>query len=330
MAGVEVSGDFEHRYPGRWSTTTETEGRFRIENLPASAKNIRVWLPTPPGRGTDWPWLADHAVEAKPGADDVVVKLERGVFVEGTLVDAQGRLTAGRIVALAEVPDGLPKELIPGRMLAGSWPVDPSNGRFAAGPVRPGVLRLVGRGSGSNADSDPVEIAAPAHDVRIALRSGVVLAVRAKGEGAPGAYVTFTPDDPTAPWGQGSLDGNGAASIGRLLDGPGHVVVRAKDGPGCAMRHIERASAGPVEIALERGLVISGRVSGLTDELVRQGAYVYLDRIGAPALSAFAKIDGEGRFTALALLPGTYEVRCGGGAPVSVEAGASDVVLVAR
>lgn len=171
LAGVVVHGDTEHRYPGRWSTTTDAEGGFRLEGFPASAERFRVWLPTPAGRGTAWPWLADHAVEAKPGAKDLVVKLERGVFVEGTLVDEQGRPTAGRVVALGEIPEGMPTELFPGPVLAGAWPVESSNGRFAAGPVRPGVLRLMGEGApGSQTKSDVIPIAAPSTNARIVLR----------------------------------------------------------------------------------------------------------------------------------------------------------------
>ncbi len=171
LVGVVVHADTEHRYPGRWSATTDAEGRFRMENLPASAATIRVWLPTPPGRGTDWPWLADHAVETKPGAKDVVVKLERGVFVEGTLLDEQDRPAAGRVLALWDPPDGAPA-MDPGmRTISGSWPADSKTGRFAAGPVRPGVLRLMGEGiPGSKTESDVVPIAAPSRDVRIVLR----------------------------------------------------------------------------------------------------------------------------------------------------------------
>ncbi len=171
MSGVEVSADSEHRYPGRWNTTTDTEGRFRMENLPASAEQIRVWLPTPQGRGTDWPWLADPAVETRPGARDVVVKLERGVFVEGTLLDERDRPAEGRVLALWDPPEAASGTNPGMRTITGSWPADPKTGRFAAGPIRPGMVRLVGEGvPGSRTESDVVPVAAPSRDVRLVLR----------------------------------------------------------------------------------------------------------------------------------------------------------------
>ncbi len=171
LVGVEVSGETEERHPPRWRTSTDAEGRFRLEQLPADAAKIRVWLPTPQGRGLDWPWLADPAVVTKPGAIDVVVRLERGVFVEGTLLDEEDRPAAGRIVAYAEPPSELPQDLFPGPVVAGTWPVDPATGHFAAGPVRPGLVRLKGEGvPGTRTESEVVPVPAPSRDVRIVLR----------------------------------------------------------------------------------------------------------------------------------------------------------------
>ncbi len=310
-------------------TTTDTDGRFRLEGL--GSEPLRLYVSQPHSQGGRWEYLPVNLQDIDPTQTDLVVRLERGVWIEGHVFGPDGSPAEEGSVSV------LVSSLLEGaRRRSESANVGPA-GAFAVGPIPPGPCRLTASGQGAELrPSEPVEVEAPAEGVRLHLRKGWTIEGRLQGADVEGFQVTL----------RYPLDGRNHRSTGNRTDATGRFVFGGleegtagtihawrKDDDRYALLADVRAGGPAYDLDLKAGRTISGHLEGTVAE---GGAKAQVTAKGPHGISVYARLDGsESRtFELRGLPPGTWTLsgyvwgdsatRLG---PVEVEAGATDVVL---
>jgi hypothetical protein len=254
----------------------------------------------------------------KAPAENVRITLPRNGSIEGTVTGPDG----------GPVPDlslrlGLLRQLSGYEIELPEPHIDPRSGKFLYRDLVPGEYRLVASARGfAREEVSPISVepGPPGEPIRIRLQPGATLRGRVvndtNNQPVPGASVRLhealgrlilNPEDPirtvTAAGGEFLFEG--------LSPGWVHLTVEHPDYALSRNNRIEFTGEGmePVEIRLEMGVVLTGRVAGPTESPLA-GETVALQGHGAMGrVDRTALTDNDGRFEFQHLPEGTYLLR---------------------
>lgn len=301
---------------------TDARGAFDLECVSAPAGTVRVSAHPDPAQPKDPRGYLRSAIVAAPaGATDVKVRLARGVFVEGTVVDAAGlAVPEGGVQARLTWPDSTDRRGFE------TAPVD-RDGRFRLGPVAPGPVVLFYQPAMARprwAGSGEVSVVAPRADVVVVVHPTVALHGRVVGGSVQGIALWNPAEGNPGP--RAPLDADGRFALRGLPPRPGLLYIT--DGVGDRYVLVDRVSPGeaPLELAWSDGAAIEGRVVGLPAQ-----TSVGIEAV-AGAFTAGASTSVDGTFRIRALPPGRYRLRLAGsyrGGSEDVAAGTSGVLVTA-
>lgn len=310
------------------SARTNTDGRFRLEDLAAGALALTA-------DHEDHAPSAELALTIEPGLrlDDVVLQLRLGGTIEGEIYGQDGKPSAGRMVNCMVPPFG-----------SGRVSKADEGGRFRFEQLEPGSWQVMampeqfGRGGEEDMDEDDffsqmkmatVQVAegevvhvvlgaAPANPVRLNGR------VRAGEEAISGALVSLVAEGENV---LGNLriartDDEGAFSV--ELERPGTYTIQVQIESGNAhaefVEVVPEAETHHVELDVPVGS-IEGRVLGPDGE-PRAEVAVRARREGPASAVSLIGLSGEaehtaedGTYTLRHLAPGTYTLVAGASEP---------------
>lgn len=248
--------------------TTDREGKFTLEDVQTG----RWWIGPAPGDSRLGP-RSDHVaplaslVEVPPDTPrmDIVVQVQRGLYIRGRVVDSKGApASRSRISARAEGTRS-------------SFPALPDDaGDFILGPLMPGSFQLTATGSEWEASSDFVTANAGDENVVLRLRAGGTIEGKVvdatSGEGCRAELRCTGTGSARGGWGMSPPQDDGSFQLQSLVPGTYDLIARAHDG----------------RVAISRGIVVDAgsRVTGvvLTLEL---GGKVRVRYDGTPASAAY-------------------------------------------
>ena len=315
--------------PGR-RTVTAADGSFAVRHIAVGIASLR--LSTPESADTIF------SIEVPPGGkDDLELWLDRGIELEGRVVDSTGepiqgaRVTARNIVTSDPAPEPTVRRARTNsdghyafeRLPTGEYSISATAREHAEAEL-----------STLDVDLDP--------DLRdrtslpdLVLRPFASIAGRVRGAPPPGAkpgsetetlpafHIRVTRRDPDAPveekpnpfgggeWvGSGRFrDAQGRYRLGKLP--AGHFTARC-EAKGYLSRalpvELEEGEAAHIDFQLTRGGAVKGRVRSAVDDAAVVGALVGLYLDGEP-FPHETRTDLQGRFTVEGLEAGTYRVR---------------------
>jgi hypothetical protein len=229
------------------SMLTGTDGRFQFDGIAAG----RWWIGPAPEHESDVPPLAEFVTVTDDAPElIVVVQVQRGVHIRGSVLDARG-IPAPSCVVRVSMIDG-----------EGEWHVGADDaGCFEAGPLPGGRWRLCAFGLGGvHASSLPVEVDAGTSDVLLRLRfggeiSGSVLGVAGvlPNEYELGWGRVDRPNDETLGW-RSRVFMDGTFCLDELLPATYVLVARSRHGAigvrnGVVVRPGERRDIGTIQLS---------------------------------------------------------------------------------
>jgi RNA polymerase sigma factor (sigma-70 family) len=317
--GVSTEAGDPHA-PDR-GVVTDGGGRFTLAGLPRDVPfALRVDLP--PNR-TGESWLPRVIRGVRPSSEVLVVHLRRGVFVEGVVEGPDGaRVSDGEVVAEHAASGHVATRYARTRF-------DPTTGKFRLGPLEPGPFRIGYQNVSlwcEFAALEPLDVMAPSTGTVLRLVHSRTLVVRVLPLDAKGGMVTWNPGVGSLGKLSRSLGADRAVSITGLTDEPGVLYVLADDDQ-CVWREGVRPTMGSIDVTLEPGTTIRGRLEGAWRD--GRGALTIFARRGPYGIST--SVGPDGRFEVRAVPPGTYRVEMDFGPLVGgvdgVVAGAQDVVV---
>ena len=301
---------------------TDARGALDLDGASAPQGTVRLSAHPDPAKGEASRGYLRSAIVATPaGATDVRVRLSRGVFVEGTVVDAAGlAVQEGEVQAVLTWPDSMDRRGFE------SARVD-REGRFRLGPVAPGPAVLFYQPPMARprwAGSGELSVVAPRADVVVVVHPTAVLHGRVAGGSRQGIARWNPAEGNPAP--QAPLDADGRFTLPGIPPRPGLLYIT--DGADIRPALLDRVIPGDAPLALfwSDGAAIEGRVVGLPAETI-----VGVEAV-AGAFTAGASTSVDGTFRIRALPPGRYRLRLVGsyrGGADDVATGTSGVVLTA-
>jgi len=323
MANVELAAMPGDRSSERWvNASSGSDGRFRFVGLtPSATYTVRAR-----------PWEQDvgrsdlmhaYAKDVRPGREDIVLRLQVGVFLEGVLLLPDGSPGVGHMVtAFAEGEN------------AGKGPVTTDEkGAFRIGPFAPGASVVVS-GSPKAKTEDPATlrgITAPASGLTLRLTSSRVRRGRVAGEKLQGFQWVWT--NKSHPYGgRGPVEPDGSFILNRLPgEGTITVYVYARTDDRYALMEGVKTTGDPLLLSLVEGRSVKGTV----DESLRKGLGRMIVIRAESVSHGFVKqayADKDGAFCVRGLPPGRYVLHVLDGqakeiATTEVEAGADNVVV---
>jgi protocatechuate 3,4-dioxygenase beta subunit len=277
---------------------TDEEGRFTLADLAAGAYELKI--------AHDDGISATRQVQAP--AADLRVELAPSGTVRGRVVDAATRAP----VAAFQVH--LTRQPRPGRAAddfadGRSEEIEAADGTFVVEGLPPGAATLYVRAEGyrmRTIENVAVTGDADAPAIDVALEPGVAIKGRVTADGAALA------DAQVSGGVQGGHEDSGATSDENgdyELKGlpAGEVTLRvSKQGYQSARRTVDARPGTRVDIALSRGLTLSGVVVADEAGVAKARVGAYSGTLDADAQSATT--DDAGRFTLTGLSPGRYTV----------------------
>jgi hypothetical protein len=269
-------------------TTSDEQGGFRFDDVPAGA-----WLVGPrpfaqwnPDASEDRPvGLAQLVrVEASSGTLAVELRVDRGLFIAGVVLDTRDE-------PVAECSVGVQMD---GALVVEHDDTDES-GRFRIGPLPAGNYSVRAGGLSKYAPSEPVSAAAGATDVVIHVNPGGSIRVRiVDSQGVlRTSDVILSSSDAQLGW-MGTTAENGAALFEGLSSGTYAVIATASDG----------------SFGRRSGLVLdAGTVLDAVEVVLAPGARLLLRYEGADAV-ANCRITAEGEFVGFGSVERGVESPC--------------------
>ena len=270
------------------------DGTFWVR-LDRAVEHVRLEVGVAPAYREDRGPLAPRAVVGVvPGSEGLEVVLPLGAVVNGTIVDEQGRALKGKVVVPADGPRA--------RLVVFTR----SDGRFEF-VVEPGPLRLCAQPNRRRgaALSPPIELTAPASNVRVVCPPGEVIRGRIEGDLLRGCRVEGRYALPDGTYDMNSVRAreDGTFELKGLPPGPVRLLVRS--GADAKWGRADADSRDPrlVHIALRQGLEIHGTLLGAEGRRMRLMARSrpYRETWGA-------HVDADGSFEFRGLAPGPYTI----------------------
>ncbi len=298
-------------------------GRFRIEGLsPGAVVDLMAMAWNVNGGGQ-----RSTVVKAvRAGTEDLIVRFERGVDIEGLVVDAQGQpATQGWVMAQPLADEGGPA--------GGANGVIRSDGHFTIEGLRPGPYQLSAQADGSA--NATLRVDAPARDVRLVLPLRVKLTGRLLGSGdRSGFRVNAYTSLPGAPAvrasqrvGGGRTDADGAFTFDVTGEGPFELFAwKNEDDRWARVTDVRLGGPNPT-LTLEVGLTVEGVLEAADGGPLPDGVWVIASAKDG-RFSQRVTPGANGAFRVRGLPPGTYMLMCGregaaSATPVEVEAGSA-------
>ncbi|RYZ41561.1 MAG: carboxypeptidase regulatory-like domain-containing protein, partial [Myxococcaceae bacterium] len=298
-AGLRVLLDGDSELATEQLTTTDGAGRFSFDDVPELPHQLNV--------GTVQ--LGAYAtLTVSPPAQDVVLQLQSGVYVDGTVSDDTGRPIAGAKVSTFR-EDGGPAS-------AEATTVTSASGRYRLGPVRAGPhafkievahhLDLEVANQSLGWGPGPLDFTL----FRAASAEGTV--VDAEGQPIAGISVELhscgdrgrgcSPEDVTR------TDADGHFILDAPKAGSGRII--AEGDPFIASALEVQVPATSLRLVMNRGASVSGHVTDAQGLPVRQASVrLVREEEGDDAEGAETRhgvTDGSGTFLLQGLLPGRY------------------------
>jgi hypothetical protein len=280
---------------GNANTSYSADGRFRLEGLPGEATVDLMFQSWDDGSGK-----APRAASVKgvrAGTLDVEVRLEAGVSIEGTLVDASGQPAIAGWISVQSIESDQGPQFSSG--------AQPQNGVFTIHGLAPGTYRLQAHSPQGLALGEGVRVVAPAKGVRLVVPKVGKLRGRVEGSFDPSRIQAmvfkagFSAENPWAGMQQFSVAADGTFTADAALDADHFVRVSIEGDDRYGLAGPVRADGGEVVVRLRPGLILSGVIEGAKSVLVlcRNASWL-----------SYASLDDQGRFTIRALPPGRYDL----------------------
>lgn len=288
----------------RTSARTDEDGRFLIDNLDPGPTTLMV-------RAEGFQPFELTGLELVAGQElgDVDVVLKRGATIVGTVRDADGRPVAQARVMIQRMSGG-------GGMMSTRGEETDADGRFRLTGVAAGPAILVVQDASRRETKKSIEIRSGSQTVDLAFEEGVEVSGRVVDpDGAPvaGANVFLEPAFTSGRAIYRSSSGlqtaaDGSFTFRDVLEGSYHLAT-SKTGFARTRRpeplEIEGVDVRGLEIALERGAVLTGQILGLSfDDLARVQIQAWSDSGG----QGTGRADYEGQYTIEGLAPGGWSV----------------------
>jgi protocatechuate 3,4-dioxygenase beta subunit len=299
---------------GSTAGSPDAEGRFKVEGFPDDAVVDLVFEPYMQPGGENLRQTRVSGV--RPGTEDLVVTVETGVSIAGTVLTADRR-PATDVTLTAERADS------PGTL---RWGPVQADGTFEIGGLSPGPHVVRARRSRSSAAAaEPVRVEAPARGVRIEIAPFVTVTGRLEGAGDLSKFRVGGWVGGTATYSKEGTGPEGTFAID-LPAGIAHRLVATRmDDDRYALLDGYVAASSTVVLRVEVGASIDGVVEGI-DAAQRTAVTVTTDNFRSAAA-----VDAEGRFRFRGLPPGRYRLEGWNGSRKGrlddVEAGASGIRL---
>ncbi|MCP3978090.1 MAG: hypothetical protein GY716_01995 [bacterium] len=278
-------------------TTTDSEGRFVFEDQAPGKISLR-------GVATGYQEAKRDNVEVPKGEDleGVELPLDAGAFVQGRVYAPDGRPMPGARVQLAGDGGG------PFRMMGQEAD---GNGFYRLEGLEPGAQSVEAHHDDYPRAVKDIEVEPGVNALDLHFEGGVEVSgrvVSTSGEGIPDASARLAPKGRF--WGgpATTTDGQGNFKIPGVQNGDYDLLVQAEGYAGSEGTEEIKVEGEPVlglEIRLDAGGSIFGRVDGLTPEELREVSV----RV-SPSFDFFEGIavDAEGNYRVENLRPGTYSV----------------------
>lgn len=282
---------------GNTYATVQSGGTFRLEGLPDDAVatlTARSWSPT--GGET---LRATQVENVRAGRDDLVIRLEFGVAIEGRVVYSDGRPAAFSWIQVARADRPTP-------VMTSGMPTDATTGAFRVPGLEPGPYNLTVMSQRGMPMGEATRVDAPAREVRIVVAAPARLSGRLEGAAAGQEYwVSAWPSDADV-----EAPGRASAKVGPdgtfALDVPAgkDLTVAVMYGPDDRYALEGPVKAGTAEVVLR--LVPGAAIEGVLEDAAgapKVGAWVYARNA---QWRATAKTEGQGRFRFKGLPPGKF------------------------
>ncbi|HEX6085943.1 MAG TPA: carboxypeptidase regulatory-like domain-containing protein [Thermoanaerobaculia bacterium] len=302
---------------------TDGEGNFRLENLPRGAFDLEVraenFAPATM-RGVN--------VDSDRAADVGVIALERGIVLEGLIMDADDRPVAGAtVLAYPPSPAGIRGAGV-SRLAAAAGEAREAtsrgDGRFAITGLRAGeTVEVTARKAGFVATTLP-QLELPQRDpVTIILEPGSRVSGRVsneQGEAVVGAVVSVRPSDSALPPGLSgqtiTSDAAGAFTLGELPPGKFALAASARGYMAAEARVIDVRKGeqlDDVTLTMRRGSVVEGVVLGpngapATGARITVRGRLTPERMLDLEVAGSVRTDGEGRYRMEGVSPGPQTI----------------------
>jgi len=305
-------------------------GAFKVENLPRDGTydvTVQVWNLDGRKGASAKPWSKSGV---KAGTEDLVVRLEGGATIEGSVVDADGKPVAQCYVyAQAATPTGKNPQ----------GANTDEQGRFTCGGLDADVTYVLRaqQWNGTNRTSLSVRAEAGATNVKLVFPQTTRLTGRLSGDGDKARFsVVARPSGPLA--GEADTQVGQAQSVGDgsfALEVPADTLVdlyvsRSNDDRYGFVSGV-RAGGGDVTVRLEAGRTIEGTIEDGEGNAVTQNVWVTASSDAWMGSAGY--VDGStGKFRMRGLPPGRYRLRAVTGVgktspAVEADAGATGVRL---
>jgi hypothetical protein len=280
---------------------TDREGRFELAGLAPGRFRLAAlssgFLPETGPRIT--------LVEGE-GIEGIEIVLRRGAVIEGRISIPDGSPAAGAKVVVLDTEEESGLGLV-GRPGA----VSDREGRYEIGGVSEGDHTVLADLNGFQPARGQIRVEAGANRLDLRLEEGFEVSGRVSGpEGpVPGAVLRLLPqqEGSTAPF-PGSTGSDGAFRFPAVAEGRYRVEVEK---PGYAMAstslevQVEGAPVTNLEVKLERGGAVAGRILGLEAQDLAQ---VQIMATAPGRTGQAGQVDPEGRYRIEGLGPGEWNV----------------------
>lgn len=318
--GVTVSTTFAAGGVALPTARTGDDGSFVLEGLDDVRYGLRVDAPCDPAWDVSVAICRDLVAivaDVPAGAEDLVVRLERGASVAGTLEGGDGRPVADAwIVAFVSRGDDAARARRPGGRNATGARTDAA-GRFSIGGIPPGRVRLLRSVPATDGDGRAYlpltggeDVAAGATGVKLREATYTTVAGRVvdeAGDGVVGARIEVCPTGrPRTAVGSATTAADGTFHVERL-DASHTFTVHAWKPGALAPAAVADVAPGAADVALRlsRGLTVSGRLTDAAGQPL-PGIYELVPE-GDGRTTQF-ETTADGRFDVRGLTPGTWRV----------------------
>lgn len=287
------------------SAVTDAEGRFLLEGVPSRrlvdlhvtcSESARL----PPFRVTG----------VRPGTENVELRFEATVTIEGTVVDPYGAPVTDGFVCVVRADGGLP-------LTEGSNSTFfylGSDGRFTVTGIAAVPHRIWARSSARIGAERRVD--APAREVRLVLAPPRIVTGRLTGAGSLGDFelVALAPDGPdpgnVRVTGQARSEADGSFRLELRVDGPYEIHATRSNEDRVGRVAGVPSGATSVVVPLETGLSIEGELEMEGGRSLPDDVWISASAHGSGEVQP-AEVQAGGRFRVHGLLPGRYRVQAG-------------------
>jgi hypothetical protein len=290
QAGISASrsgGGMVISLPPQLRPFTSDDGTFALENVPPGPTQVVVMAP-----GYTTARVPGINVEDGKSVPDMEIALDTGAKLSGRVTALDGTPIGSVVVRLDQA--GTPGRAMRFDATESTTVTDPS-GAYTLEPVEPGEQTLAFSHQGFLTETRTITLSGKEGQLDVQLSSGTRLSgtvVTDGGAPVPGAMVQARSASDSS-FKSASTDSNGAFVIDGVA--PGHYNLTAnKSGLATGMlRDFDVTAGAPARIVMSAGAVITGHVTGLTDQELQQATVSATSTGGG---NASAPVDSGGNY----------------------------------